>query len=436
MSHRDPLAALFVGSTRNTILTWLLVLVLVIGLFVGGIFDRYESVLFGVIAIVVIVAPAIKFRDLSIVPPWYFVGLICVPILWEAFVPQPLTTALAPSLAIATLGLLLAVELHRFTSLRLVPWFAVTLTVLFSLAMGGLLNILRWLSDVLFGSAFLLDGRTQDAINAAVMIELIYVTIAGILAGGIFYLYFRTVGAETDSPMAVPAASRLTSDDIDDVEGLVLSDRLGFSVRWQVRLARSMQIVLVGILFYGVWTLQIPVATNAALALVITFIPAVLERDYHIAIEPGLALWVATAVFLHALGTAGLYEAIAPYDNVTHTLSATVVAATGYAAIRAVYLHDPTIHLPRWAMFAFTVVFVLAMGVIWEILEFFVDQSALVLGMEPILAQHGIDDTIIDMLFNTLGALIVATWGTVYLTEVSESLANYLEARIDVGNTN
>ncbi|MEY7850916.1 hypothetical protein AB7C87_17150 [Natrarchaeobius sp. A-rgal3] len=360
-------------------------------------------------------------------PPWYFVGLICLPILWEAFVPQPLTTALASSLAVATLGLLLAVELHRFTALRLVPWFAVTLTVLFALAMGGLLNIIRWSSDVLFGTAFLLDGRTQNAINAAVMIELIYVTIAGVLAGGIFYVYFRVIASRSDSPMAVPPISRSNATDVEDVEGVVLSDRLGLSVRWQIQLVRFMQIVLVGILIYGILTLQVPVATNAALALAITFIPAVLERDYQIAIEPGLALWVASAVFLHALGTAGLYDAIAPYDHLTHMLSATVVAAAGYAAIRAVHLHDPAIHLPRWAMFAFTLVFVLAMGVIWEILEFFVDQGALALGMEPILAQHGIDDTIVDMMFNTLGALIVATWGTVYLTEVSETLASQLE---------
>ncbi|NGM70543.1 hypothetical protein G6M89_16300 [Natronolimnobius sp. AArcel1] len=426
MGRTNSLAAVFNGSSRNTVLSWLLVVVLGMSLLGGGIFERYEPVLLGAGAIGVIVAPAIKFRDPMIMPPWYFVGLICLPVLWEAFAPQPLTTAIAPSLAVATLGLLLAVELHRFTKLRLVPWFAVTLTVLFALAMGGLLNILRWSSDVLFETAFLLDGRTQDAINAAVMIELIYVTIAGILAGGIFYLYFRTATSQSDSPMAAPPVSQSAAE---NVEGVVLSDRLGISVTRQIQLVRFMQVVLVGLLLYGVWMLQVPVATNAALALVITFIPAVLERDYHIAIEPGLALWVASAVFLHALGTAGLYDAIAPYDHLTHTLSATVVAAAGYAAIRGVHLHDPTIHLPRWAMFAFTLVFVLAMGVIWEILEFFVDQGALTLGMEPILAQHGIDDTIVDMLFNTLGALIVATWGTVYLTEVSETLASHLEER-------
>ncbi|AGB40009.1 hypothetical protein [Natronococcus occultus] len=432
MSEIDRLTALFVESSRNTALSWLLLAVLGAS-FVGGILlGRYESVLFSGVAIAVIAAPAAKFRDPTLMPPWYFVGLICLPVLWETFAPRPLLTAVVPSLALATLGLLIAVELHRFTSLRLVPWFAITLTVLFTLAMSGLLNIVRWSADVLFGTEFLLDGRAQDAINAAVMIEFIYATIAGLLAGAIFYWYFRTGSAHASPRMAASSAPR-TED--EDVEGVVLSKRLGIAKRRQLQLVRLMQLVLVGVLAYGVWTLELPVATNAALALVITFIPVILDRDYHIAVEPGLALWVTSAVFLHALGTAGLYDAIARWDNLTHTLSATVVAAAGYATLRAIHLHGRNIHLPRWALFAFTVVFVLSMGVVWEILEFFVDQGALRLNVDPVLAQHGIDDTIVDMLFNTLGAIIVATWGTVYLTEISESLAEQLENRFDVGES-
>ncbi|OVE82881.1 hypothetical protein [Natronolimnobius baerhuensis] len=426
-SDTDRLAALFVESSGNTTLSWLLVLVLCAPLLGGIVLERYEPILFSVVAITLIVLPAITFRDPTVMPPWYFVGLICLPVLWETFAPQPLVTDVVPNLALATLGLLLAVELHRFTSLRLVPWFAVVLTVLFTLAMAGVLSMLRWSADVTFGTTFLLDGRSQDAINAAVMVEFMYATAAGLLAGVIFALYFRSRAGRSDSRMSASIVSRT---DEENVEGVVLSDQLGISVRRQTQLVRAMQVVLVSVLLYGVWTLQLPVTTNAALALVITLVPAVLERDYQISIEPGLALWVTAAVFFHALGTAGLYDAIGPYDHLTHTLSATVVAATGYAAIRAVHLHSESVHLPRWALFSFTLVFILAMGVIWEIFEFFVDQGALMLGLEPILAQHGIDDTVVDMLFNTLGAILVATWGTVYLTEVSEGLATQLEERV------
>lgn len=427
MTDTDRLAALFVDSPRNTILSWLLVAVLVGNLGGGVLIGRYEPVVFSTVAIVLAVVPAVKFRDLTVMPPWYFLGLVCLPVLWETFAPRALATSVAPNLALATLGLLLMVELHRFTALRLVPWFTVVLTVLFTLAMAGAVAVLRWSSDVLFGTSFLLDGRTQDAINAAVMIEFGYATVAGLLGGVIYYQYFRTVSGQSGFRLAASTASDATTP----TKSAVLSDRLGVSLKRKMQLVAGMQVVLVGVFVYGIWTRQLPVLSNAAIALAITFIPPVLERDYEISIEIGLALWVTTAVFLHALGTAGLYDAIAPWDHLTHTLSATVVAATGYAALRAIDLHTDRISLPPWATFAFTLVTVMAMGVIWEMLEFVIDQGALVFGLDPILAQHGIDDTAMDMIFNMIGAILVSIWGTMYLVELSESLAAQLEKRID-----
>ncbi|MFP9062239.1 hypothetical protein ACLI4R_17185 [Natrialbaceae archaeon A-chndr2] len=426
MSERDQLAGLFLTGTRNTVVSWLLVGVLGVNLLGGIYLGRYESILFSAVAIVIILAPAAVFRDPTIVPPWYFIALICLPVLWETFAPQPLVTAIVPNLVLATLGLLIAVELHRFTSLRLIPWFAVLLTVLFTLAMAGVLNVFRWSADVLFETRFLLDGRSQDAINAAVMIEFVYATIAGLFGGAIFYAYFRYVTRHPHPQMSVPMTPQ---EDPPDIKAVSLSNRLGISSVRQVQLVRLMQGGLVVVLAYGLWTLELPVVTNALIALSITVIPAVMKRDLKLAVDPGLAIWVTSAVFLHAIGTAGLYDAFGPWDHLTHTLSATVVGAGGYATLRAIHIHDPAIHLPRWALFAFTVVFVLAMGVIWEILEFIVDQGALMLGIEPVLAQHGIDDTMLDMLFNTLGAVVVATWGTVYLTEIAASLAAQLENR-------
>ncbi len=83
MSDTDRLAAAFVESSRNTMLSWLLVAVLVVVILGGGYLERYESVLFGIVAIAVIAAPAIAFRDPTVMPPWYFVGLICLPVLWK-----------------------------------------------------------------------------------------------------------------------------------------------------------------------------------------------------------------------------------------------------------------------------------------------------------------------------------------------------------------
>lgn len=179
MTETDRLDGVFVESTMNTVFSGLFVLVLVGTAYSGMRTGSYEAVLFSVVAIAIVVGPAAALREPTVMPPWYFLALICLPILWETLAPFSLVTGIIPSLSLATLGLLFVVEIHHFTALRLVPWFAIVLTVLSTLAMASLLSILRWTADMLFGTSFLLDGRTQAEINTAVMVEFVYTTIAG-----------------------------------------------------------------------------------------------------------------------------------------------------------------------------------------------------------------------------------------------------------------
>jgi len=69
---------------------------------------------------------------------------------------------------------------------------------------------------------------------------------------------------------------------------------------------------------------------------------------------------------------------------------------------------------------------VLAFGVIWELFEFALDLISAATGLTMPLAQHGLDDTVVDMLYNSLGALLVALFGQVHLTGVAESLRDRL----------
>ena len=67
--------------------------------------------------------------------------------------------------------------------------------------------------------------------------------------------------------------------------------------------------------------------------------------------------------------------------------------------------------------------FVLAFGVLWELLEFALGIAAGALGMQAVLTQYGATDTLKDLLFNSIGGLIVAFWGGIYLSDLSTSLA-------------
>ncbi len=189
-----------------------------------------------------------------------------------------------------------------------------------------------------------------------------------------------------------------------------------------------MQLVLLGLVAYGVVAGQPKAISNGGLALAITFLPALLERNYNLALDPWLALWITTAVFLHTLGSSGFYGQFFWWDNLTHATSASLVAGVGYTAVRAVDIHTEDITLPRRFVFVYIFVVVLAFGVIWELFEFGLDIITETTGYTMPLAQHGLDDTVRDAMFNSLGALIVALFGQAHLVGVAEVVRNSLFA--------
>lgn len=215
-----------------------------------------------------------------------------------------------------------------------------------------------------------------------------------------------------------------------------LRDRLGISARRQRQLAWAMEVGLVGMFFVGLYEGNTGVIVNAAVALGVTQLPSALERDLGISMDSGLVLWITAAVFLHVFGSVGLpgatgtpYDSTWWYDHVTHALSASIVAAAGYTGARAIDEHRDDIYLPPRFMFVFILLFVLAFGVFWEVIEFAVSGLGSIIGAESALTQYGLEDTMLDLVFNTLGAIIAATWGTAYLSGVVDALTERLNVR-------
>jgi hypothetical protein len=210
---------------------------------------------------------------------------------------------------------------------------------------------------------------------------------------------------------------------------VTLRDRLRFGPFHQKIAARLMEYALVGLLFIGLERRGTGIVVNSLVGLLIVQIPPLLERDYDIQMDPVVTLWITTAVFLHALGTVGIpgsglgfYKTLWWYDHLTHALSASVVAAVGYATVRAIDVHSETVDLPPKFLFVFVLSFTMAFGVLWEVLEF-------AIGGLGILTQYGLEDTMLDLAFDVVGAVLVATWGTAYLTDLVGTVGDRLRAR-------
>ena len=188
----------------------------------------------------------------------------------------------------------------------------------------------------------------------------------------------------------------------------------------QRRMTLGMQAALITLVGYGVVAGEPKAITNGTISLLITSVPALLERNYRIPLDPWLGLWITLAVFLHTAGSAGLYAVVGWWDHLTHAMSASLVAGVGYTFARAVDIHSDRIYLPRQFFFVYTLVVVLAFAVVWELFEFGLDVAADATGVSMPLAQHGLDDTVLDLVFNSVGALAVAAFGQAHLVGATE----------------
>jgi len=189
----DALARLFRSGRANAILSWLLVAVLV-GVFVRSVvaLDRPWIVFVAVTGGIVLLPPAAH-RDPRVMLPWELLVVALLPVLVRGLAGGELGT-FASYVAVAGLALIVTVELHMFTELRVTHWFAVAFVVMTTMASVAAWTVVRWTFDRYLGTSYLAAGATADAANEALMVEWLWVTLAGIAAGLLFDSYFRQRG--------------------------------------------------------------------------------------------------------------------------------------------------------------------------------------------------------------------------------------------------
>lgn len=190
----DVLGRLFRDSRANAAIAW--VLVGVLGLVViESLFDADRLwMLFVAATGVLVLIPPVAHREWQMMLPWELLVLALLPILVRALFGGELGT-FGYYFSVAALALIVTVQVHMFTELQLTHWFAVMFVVLATMASVVVWTIVQWNLDQQFGTTFLIDGETsQEAANAALMWEFVWVTLAGLAAGIVFDSYFRRRG--------------------------------------------------------------------------------------------------------------------------------------------------------------------------------------------------------------------------------------------------
>jgi hypothetical protein len=181
-----------------------------------------------------------------------------------------------------------------------------------------------------------------------------------------------------------------------------------------VYIAFAMQglILLEGI--FGLFIRDPSIIFTAFIGFFLTCIPYFIGRRIQVTLPWEVNLLIAFAVFLHVVGySQHLYLLLYPYyDKFAHFISSITVAVLAFVSILLINRFS-CIKLHRWQIFFYIVIFTMAIGAFWEIYEYLMDTF---LGSYLTkLLQHGLDDTMVDLIIDLFGGLIVGVFGAWYI---------------------
>lgn len=185
---------------------------------------------------------------------------------------------------------------------------------------------------------------------------------------------------------------------------------------------------IVATLFEGVRRRDVAATVNSVASLAVVLVPLLVEFGLYSVggridtIGPVLPLWIAAAGFLHSLGMLGLYDTIRWWDSLTHTVSAALVAALVYAGLVAVVHRSPALDLSPVAVAGVTVLFTFWVGVTWELVELVAREIGERFDVKPVLVHYGWRDTVFDLGFDLVGALLVVLVDLRVFVPVAEKL--------------
>lgn len=179
-------------------------------------------------------------------------------------------------------------------------------------------------------------------------------------------------------------------------------------------ISRAMQVAMGLVALLGAVTGNLTWVPAALVSLVISEIPSLLRRDLSIVLPVELNLWIILALFLHVVGgVSGFYDSLPGWDHLTHAMSSSLIAALGFVAVVALDKYVESIYLPGSFLALLIVMFTMAMGVSWELMEYVVDE---ITGSNM---QYSLDDTMVDLLFDSFAGFVVAAYGAYYLRRMS-----------------
>lgn len=183
--------SLVADRRHNAYAAWVVVAFLAAVLLGSALSGRVVWALFVVGLLALALVPPAAFRSPTVMLPWEVLVVAALPVIGRSVATVPLTSRVATYLSVAAVALVVAVELHAFTSVRMSYGFAVVFVVVTTMATAGAWAVTRWAVEVLLGVPALYPALDTEATLTAVNWEFSASAVAGLAGGAIFELYFR-----------------------------------------------------------------------------------------------------------------------------------------------------------------------------------------------------------------------------------------------------
>lgn len=206
--------------------------------------------------------------------------------------------------------------------------------------------------------------------------------------------------------------------------------RWAWPERLQFVVAVVLQIAIAGVLIGALVEGQWLVAFTAAAVLALTFLPALIERQFELQLP--VEFTVVTCLFLYAafgLGEVGrFYHRFWWWDLLLHSFSAVVLGLIGFLLVYSLHQTQRVILPPLYfALTAFG--FAVTAGTLWELFEFGMDW-----GFGFTMQKSGLVDTMTDLMVDVIGAAVAAWTGYHYVKNGDSRLADRLFRRLVANN--
>lgn len=171
-----------------------------------------------------------------------------------------------------------------------------------------------------------------------------------------------------------------------------------------------MRALLALLLPYEIYRGDYLFAAATAIAIAISLVPAVVERNHRMHLPFEFDFLITLALFLHTFLGEGFmfYEKVYAWDKALHLYGTAVISLLAFMIVYSLhYTRKLRLTIPLIGFF--TVTFALAVGAMWELCEFAVDL------LFDKNTQKGLDDTMWDIFYDLVGGTVVAAFGMVYV---------------------